>query len=113
MPIHRIADLPVAGRELVLAAEPEADLYRVREVSRAVFESPSSVAADDTASLLLILRYDGVGGEYRLEMRLEGVRELVLPALRPRFWLNELEVEDIRERQLEGCSWQLVSHFTG
>jgi len=104
MPAHLLRDLSVSGSNDGLALEPDLDLYRADRVRGLQVDVGTEVR------VVLDLLYDGKHA-YNLRLVFEGVRELVLPTIRPLLSLPELEIEDVRNSLLEGIRYQVVSQF--
>ncbi len=106
MGVYRISDLPLVNRELLLSREPSANLHQLSDVvSLELNFSPPRLP-----SLRLTVQYIG-SRPYLLTLIFRGVSQLALPEIRPVMSLPELEVEDIRDRGLEDCRFEVVSHF--
>lgn len=110
MRTHYLKDLSLPGSDKILSQEPEFDFHRVKKVDRLSIDFG---AGDRQGIVLLTLTaaYRGKGINYRVTILFEDVRELVLPAMNPWFFLSELEIEDVRERMMEGICYEVVSRF--
>jgi hypothetical protein len=104
MRTHYLAQLPIVGRDMALALEPNFDFYRATRVLKLELE------LDDAPSLRLEMEYVDAR-RYRLALLFDGVRELRLPSMSPLLFLPELEVEDMRDRGLESIRFEAVSCF--
>lgn len=109
MRTHFLNQLPISGREKALALEPEFDFYRATKVLRLEIEFGGE--AETLPSLRLDLAYEAGPRRYKLGVLLEDVRELVVPTMTPMLFVSELEIEDLRERMMEGARFEMVSHF--
>jgi len=107
MRTHFLNKLSIAGREKVLALEPEFDFYKAGEVSSLTIDFRTS----EFPSISMTLDYTAEGRRFQLMMQLDGVRELVLPKMTPFLFLPELEIEDVKGRMMEGIRFEVVSHF--
>lgn len=107
MRTHYLSQLQIDGRDRVLSVVPELDLYGAQRVVRLEVD----FGTNETARLSVEFVYDGGGPRYRLGLRFEGVRELVLPRMSSLLQLSEIEIEDVRDRMLEGINFEVVSHF--
>lgn len=110
MRTHQLSQLDVEGREKVLRLEPLFDFYRVERI-RAVAIGYGEGGDAEGTHLELTAEYHSEARRYMLTIRFEGVRELVLPEMRPFLWLPEMEIEDVTDRQLEETRFEVVSHF--
>jgi hypothetical protein len=109
--MHKLSDIDIPGRELVLAVVPDFDFYAVRGARRVLLEFPNSSGIDAGSSITITLHGDVDGKRFELKLRSEGVRELVLPEMTPLFNIAELEILDLRDRQLEGIGFELSAQF--
>jgi hypothetical protein len=107
---HRLANLDIAGREKALGPEPNFDLYRVRKIRALEITFESFDNLNDEPCLLATMEYEGEKHSYLLDMTCTGIRELLLPEMRPLLWVPELEIEDLRGTMVEGVRYELVSH---
>lgn len=104
---HLLRELDIAGREMVLSIEPSFDFYKIARVARVCIDFGEE---DDSLSVELKAEYL-VEKKYEISILMEGVRELVLPEMRASLLFSELEIEDVRERQLEGICFEIVDQF--
>jgi hypothetical protein len=109
MGVHKLrgAEIDIAGKEEVLRAVPDLDLYGLRQVVG--------------IRLRRVNPFEPGSAEYNLEVEAEyedaaggvvvlgfsEVRVVSLPELRPSFFFGELEVEDISSHQLEGVHYRV------
>ncbi|MFN0061483.1 MAG: hypothetical protein ACKVPX_03050 [Myxococcaceae bacterium] len=104
-----LSGLEIGGKALVLVTEPDFDLYRARRVRRLAVdfqEMPGS-----SPSLVLALEYESDKARYLLELRFDGIRQLAFGEMTPGLFLGELEIEDVRGRQLEGIHFEVTARF--
>lgn len=106
---HFLRDLHIAGRETALALEPEFDFYRAAKVTMVTIECEGNLETAPT--LQLKLTYEAASKRYALGLVFAGIRELVLPPMAPLLFVPELEIEDVRDRMMEGIRFEAVSHF--
>lgn len=66
----------------------------------------SYTADDPTLELRVRTRDDRV-----VLLQLAGVKQIRLERLTPRFWLDELQIEDVRPDQLEGIRFRVFARF--
>ena len=110
MRTHFLNRLMIKGREKALALEPEFDFYRAKRVLKLEIDFDGDSEA--LPSLRLDLNYDaGSRRHYKLGLLFEDVRELALPTMAPLLFVPELEIEDLRERMMEGVCFEAISHF--
>lgn len=109
MRTHFLSRLEIAGREKALALEPEFDFYRAKRVLRLEIDFDGDFEV--SPSLRLDLGYEAGPKSYKLGLLFEDVRELALPTMAPLLFLPELEIEDVRERMMEGVRFEAISHF--
>jgi hypothetical protein len=109
MRTHLLGHLEIAGRDIALALEPEFDFYRASPVLKLEidFDGDSEVSP----SLRIDLGYEAGQRRYKLGLLFEDIRELALPTMTPLLFLPELEIEDFRERMMEGIRFEAISHF--
>jgi hypothetical protein len=110
MKAHKLKDLNLEGMEQILADEPEFDFYRIGMVLTFQVTWQAGAVLLDCPDILLVTEYAGQRSNYELGVRLEGVRELVMPSIAPRLYLPELEIDDVRGAMLEGIRYELTSH---
>jgi hypothetical protein len=110
MRTHRLERLNLRGQADVLRNLPDFDFYHLHEVKR--LEWQAAIESDFSKSTLtLLVVYDN--GETKplvVQLKCFGVCTLKLPTLASGFWLNELEIEDLRSSQLEGIRYKLKDH---
>ena len=98
----RASTVPGApGMSAILERIPGFDLYKLNDIRRlALWGDPDRG---------VMLEMDVVHGDVDVcTLQLSGVRDLHLPEARLRMpWLSELEIEDIRDRGLEGITYEL------
>ena len=111
MRAHNLSDLDITGREKILHAEPHFDFYRIKRARSASITFGHEADDGKYPSLVLVTDYRGDSGAYELTIRFDGIRELVLPEMRPALLFTELEVEDVRGRMLEGVRFEVASHY--
>jgi hypothetical protein len=110
MRTHYLSLLAISGREKALALEPDFDFYRAKEVLKLHINFLDGDLGE-LPSLRLDVAYDGDSRRYELKLVFEGVRELVLPEMSPLLFIPELEIEDLRDRMMEGVHFEALSHF--
>ena len=111
MRTHSLSELEIEGRDMVLRVEPRFDFYRIKKASAVMIEfGPGANDAGQT-SLVLTTDYQTESKAYRLTIRFDGVRELAFPEMQPFLQFAELEIEDVRDRMLEGVRFEVVSHY--
>ena len=109
MRTHLLSRLEIAGREKALALELEFDFYRAKRVLKLEIDFDGD--SELSPSLRLDLGYEAGPIRYKLGLLFEDVRELTLPTMTPLLFLPELEIEDVRERMMEGVRFEVISHF--
>jgi len=109
MGTHFLKLIAISGREKALALEPEFDFYRAQTVLR--LEIDFGRGFDPLPSLRLDLAYNAGSNRYKLGVLFKDVRELKLPTMTPMLEVPELEIEDIRDRMMEGIRFEAVSTF--
>lgn len=109
MRTHFLNQLAISGREKALVLEPQFDFYRAKKVLKLEIQFDGN--SDDDPSLRLCLAYDTGPRRYKLGLLFEHVRELAFPTMAPLFFVPELEIEDLRERMMEGVRFEAISHF--
>jgi hypothetical protein len=83
------------------------DLYGLGRVTEIVVRETDL----DVANLEITAVYGGSDvAECRIRLRFIDIRTATLPALRPTFYLTELEIEDILSHQIEGVRYRAVCH---
>jgi len=108
---HFLSDLEIDGREKVLRVEPHFVVYKVKRARAMAIDFEDGVNGGGQPSLVLNTDYKSEPNLYNLIMRFDGIRELALPEMRPYLYLDELEIEDVRDRMLEGVRFEVVSCF--
>jgi hypothetical protein len=111
MRTHRLSELEIEGREKVLQAEPHFDFYRIKTARAVAMDFGEGAGDASHPTLMLTTNYQTQSKTYILTIRFDGIRELVLPQMQPILRFSELEVEDIRDRMLEGVGFEVVSHY--
>lgn len=109
MRTHFLAELRIDGQGATLAKIPEFDFYRLGRVTRLRLQD---TASDSGSELTIEALYD-VSHEGRnagITLSFLDVRYARLPTFSPAYFLNELEIEDVRDRQLEGIGFQAKCH---
>src|SRR5436190_1444034 len=102
---HFLKDIPILGKEPVLQVLPTFDFHKLRRVERLLLEGqPNSSVADLT--LWVTYEDSAIGKNGMVTLRFAGARRIRLPELLPLFYLAEVEVEDVRSRQLEGVIFE-------
>jgi hypothetical protein len=112
---HRLENLAIARKQLVLAEIPDFDLYALGRILKVAAEWQE--AKGEGRQLIAWLTGECASPDgsrlYQLTLRFEGVRQLKLPAIIDHgLWLSELEVEDVAQDQLEGVSFRVENHGT-
>lgn len=110
MRTHFLNQLSIMGRESVLALEPSFDFYRAKRILNLSIDFDPT-ADDELPSLRLVAEYVGNTRRYTLTILLESVRELLLPEMNPLLFLPELEIEDLKDRMMEGIRFEVISQF--
>lgn len=111
MRTHNLSELEIQGREKVLRIEPRFDFYRIKKASAVVIDFGPRASDAGQPSLVLTTDYQTQSKVYHLTIRFDGVRELVFPEMQPFLQFAELEIEDVRDRMLEGVRFEVVSHY--
>lgn len=111
MRTHSLSELEIEGREKVLRVEPSFDFYRIKRARAAVIDFGQGASDGGQPSLVLTTDYQTDSQAYSLTIRFDGIRELVLPEMQPFLQFAELEIEDVRDRMLEGVRFEVVSHY--
>jgi len=111
MRAHHLSELEIEGREKVLHLEPLFDFYKIRKVRRIVIDFYEESGNSHKPDIIITADYRSKTSTYELVIRFEGVHELVLPDMQPFLHLTELEVEDTRERMLEGVNFEIIAHY--
>lgn len=109
MRTHLLKELPIHGREKILALEPEFDFYEANNVRKLVIDFGGE--AGNLPSLTLELLYNGRVHRHAVVVLFEGVRQLTLPKMAPSLFISELEIEDIKDRMMEGIHFEAISYF--
>lgn len=107
---HLLRDLAIAGREAVLKVYPNFDFYDLREVEHLEFRRDPELAGS-LVELTLFHRKSTPNGRADVVLCFKGVRKLVLPEIAPRFFLTELEIEDLSRDQLEGIRYRAFDNL--
>ena len=111
MRTHWLSELEIEGREKVFPIEPHLDFHRIKMASAVVIDFGRGDSDGSCPSLVLTADYHTESKAYILTMRFEGIRELVFPEMQPFLRFGELEIEDVRNRMLEGVQFEVVSHY--
>jgi hypothetical protein len=107
---HFLKDLPINGKESILAVQPSFDFYILRQVTRFRWEmAPNASERSPAANLELTAIYENSQPfeDLLIKVRCLDVRQVVLPVLGPSFFLGELEIEDVSGEQIEGVRWRV------
>jgi hypothetical protein len=106
MRTHYLRDLQIAGRDEVLATWHDFDLYRL---SRVVYICVSLNEDGLSANISMSVLYDAhiAASCGKIIFHFRGCRWAKVPELSPLFFLNELEIEDVRGHQLEGIHFKV------
>ena len=102
MGAHRLQDLSLIGRDTLLKELTDFDLYHLRHVERLTLQR----AADGEAFDLSVEAVYQAEREYLVTLVFAGVKSTRLPELSPSFFFGELEIEDLRDAQLEGIRYR-------
>lgn len=105
MRTHFLERLDIPGQAQVLQKIPGFDLYHLREVERFEWSSGTS-----SASVTLVIGYDGGLDKLIIRLTCASVRMFRLPSVTGVFTINELEIEDMRSNQLEGIRYRLKDY---
>ncbi|HUS33835.1 MAG TPA: hypothetical protein VM680_00645 [Verrucomicrobiae bacterium] len=90
-------DLP--GREKALSLFPTFNFYNLSRITGLRWTAD---AEGSNTELIATIEYEDDSARKALvTLRFEGVALAILPTFRPNAFLSELEIEDVRERQLE------------
>lgn len=111
MRTHSLSKVEIKGREKVLQIEPDFDFYRIKNARAAVVDFGQGASDEHQPSLVLTTDYHTESKAYILTIRFEGIRELVFPEMQPFLRFAELEIEDVRDRMLEGVQFEAVTHY--
>lgn len=111
MRTHHLSELEIEGREKVLQLEPLFDFYKIRKAHRIVIDFYRESLDSQKPDVIITAEYKSMTSVYELIIRIEGVHELVLPDMKPFLHLTELEVEDIRDRMLEGMNFEIIAQY--
>lgn len=107
MRTHYLHELPFPGRDKVLEVDPGFDFYQADRVSGLQLD----FGEENPALTMSLLARAADAAHYTLELRFSGIRELVLPEMKPLLFLPELEFEDVSDRMLEGIRYEVISHY--
>jgi len=91
-------------------ALPDFDFYNLRQVIRFSWTSAHDELLGRTiAKLVLTAIYENPRGSARTEivLRCSDVRQLKLPSLGPRFFVSEIEIEDLSGDQIEAVRYRV------
>jgi len=108
MSTHLLQELDLVGREKVLQELPSFDLHRLGLVTELLLRIAPQTP--DTRDLLITSLYNAGDGEYVVTLRFAAVHRVRLPELAPTFYFAELEIEDIRDHQMEGIRYRARDH---
>jgi hypothetical protein len=108
MRAHRLAELPLDGREHALAVIPDFDLYCLRQVTALSLDARDY--KERIFDLQMTAVYERESETYAVTLVFEGIQSARLPELTPSFYLNELEIEDVSVDQLEGVRYSVVDY---
>lgn len=111
MRTHHLSEIELEGREKVFRVEPHFDFYRIKNARAVVIEFGEGASDAGQPSLLLTTDYQAESKTYNLTIRFEGIRQLVFPEMQPFLQFAELEIEDVRDRMVEGVRFEVVSHY--
>lgn len=113
MRTHSLKDLVISGKENALRLVVDFDFYRLGRVSKLSWESHSEGNREATANLSLTANYrTNSAKKVDVSFRFVGVRRCKLPELFPMVFLSEVEVEDVKDAQLEGVRYQIKDYGT-
>jgi hypothetical protein len=101
-------DLP--GREKALALFPTFNFYNLSRITGLHWTADPE---GGNGQLTAIIEYEDTARKALVTLRFEGVARANLPDFRPNAFLSELEIEDVRESQLEGIRYIARDFFDG
>lgn len=110
MRTHRLERLSLRGQADVLRNLPDFDFYHLHEVKRLEWQAANESDFSKSTLILAVVYDNGEAKPSVVQLRCFGVRTLKLPTFASSFWLNELEIEDLRSSHLEGIRFKLKDH---
>lgn len=103
MRTQELQKLNIPGREKALALFPDFSFYNLSRITDLHW---TANAAEGNSQLTVTSEYEVNSARRALvTLRFEGVALAILPTFRPDAYLGELEIEDVRESQLEGIRY--------
>jgi len=104
MRTHFLSELPLLGKTNALATFPDFDFYKLGKVT-------SLAISEDLTRAVVDMRMTAVYVDLAsprsvpITLQFHNVRMVDLPKFSPFFYLSELEIEAVRDRQMDGITY--------